>query len=203
MNLIDCKGDLRIACYKSRRKTTSYFGAEKQRESGVGNTGVEPVLVCVCAQSWEGTGESPITVIFTGNPVPAARKINSALLSQPGSAPGQGSARAAPSLHTGRVFSPACASPGPGYSPLNPVSCMFSMLSYALPCLHLSMSAQDMHYSKKVSIILSQKIRANSLKLKIYCAIMHIILTKTERYYYHHHYHFSFIFNCILNNNCV
>lgn len=106
MNLIDCKGDLRIACYKSRRKTISYFGEEKQRESGVGNTGVEPVLVCICAQSWEGTGESPIIVIFTGNPVPAAQKINSAVLRQPGSAPAQGSVRAAPSLHTGRVFRP-------------------------------------------------------------------------------------------------
>lgn len=64
MNLIDCKGDLRMACYKSMRKTSSYFGEEKPRESGVGNTGVEPVLVCVSAQSWEGTGESPIIVIF-------------------------------------------------------------------------------------------------------------------------------------------
>lgn len=65
MNLIDCKGDLRMACYKSRRKTISYFGEEKQREPAVGKAGVEPLQGWVCAPGWEGTGEAPIIVIFT------------------------------------------------------------------------------------------------------------------------------------------
>lgn len=47
MNLIDWKGDLRMAFYKSSGKTILHLGEEKQRE----NTGVEPLSVCVWGQN--------------------------------------------------------------------------------------------------------------------------------------------------------
>lgn len=51
MNLIDWKGDLRVAFYKSSRKHILYLGEEKQKECATENNGVEPLSLRVWHQN--------------------------------------------------------------------------------------------------------------------------------------------------------